>query len=427
MNPQFLEDLRPYIDDAAEATGLQGKKLEKLKKDLNEEEKISAELKRIIEISKSKIDETVSSRIRSFLKSLNEEMDNGLVLYTAEEKIQEPLIRIIQGVCKDSVVCDQEFISKMIVNLKHEVNKIIERGQRMTFEKTWEDTIETTPLDDIENFLKKIRKNLSRESEQESEAFLKLLEQKLIESSTLVRVAEALVKTIKNQEVAEWLAELLDPKGTEDIFKELNRQKQIIELVFPEAQQKTLNWLVEKINERFPENARKKMAEEILKRTDEAGEKIAVADSLEITRQNKQEFRRLKYVGGNFTSTESLSHFKQLKYVGGFVKLTCQTQNIGGLEYVGGFLDLDKSRQLKSLNRLRFVGGSLDLPMSLEDLGSLQHVGGNLSIRGSDLKDLGRLQKVEGKIYCHFIDDGLRDKLIQKFGREKIEIYNPRF
>jgi len=56
--------------------------------------------------------------------------------------------------------------------------------------------------------------------------------------------------------------------------------------------------------------------------------------------------------------------------------------------------------QIKDLGNLEKVGGGLYLYESkIKDLGNLQSVGGSLDLEGTQIKDLGNLQSVGGDLY----------------------------
>lgn len=95
--------------------------------------------------------------------------------------------------------------------------------------------------------------------------------------------------------------------------------------------------------------------------------------------------------------------------------------SISKLEEVNGYLDLSFCENLTSLGKLKYVKGlflNLNFCYSLESLGNLKEVKGWLGIKNTNLKDLGKLEKVGGYIY---IDVG------SDISKEYIKKHKPKF
>jgi hypothetical protein len=129
-----------------------------------------------------------------------------------------------------------------------------------------------------------------------------------------------------------------------------------------------------------------------------------VGMNLDLLSSQIEDLGDLEEVGGNLNLQNTLiKSLGKLKRVGWYLNLSgSQIEDLGDLEEVGMDLDLTDT-PIKSLGKLKRVGGDLNLSGSqIEDLGDLEEVGWNLNLTDTPIKSLGKLKRVGGYLFLSY-------------------------
>jgi len=440
---QYLENLREYIQDAAAAPRLNQTKEQALLEKLNSNTEIQQAVNEIMEISKSKIETVAKTWITIFLDDVAKNLDQELIVFTSREEILEQLEKIVKNACKENTVCDETFANRLKENFAKNIDNLINRAREIAFKKSFNEAADSVGLNDLDKLKKAIFENLKIHGF-DGQDFSSRLEQEFSNDNLVNLVGEAVAKSATNTEVANWLSALLTAKNPEQIQKEINEKKEILELTLSLADLKSLEWVIlqkrkiwlkkeiETIGNKVatkdeltkqelilifqemidPQAARQQILD--LKLSDEEKSQLQKFRE-EITRkrtgQKRQDLAKIfdcdvKQVIQEFNSANyrDIKSFPDLQEI--FKQTVVIEKNaifnalgitfLNQIKFIGGnavFFD----SLISDLGQLQCIGRDAEFSNSqIENLGQLQTIGHNANFKESKVKDLGQLQTVGG-------------------------------